>query len=103
MCLMCEHYLDICDKPECVSAAKARYEATKATPKPSISLMEEYFRSRSGAEYFLWKGYSEAPCKHIVEDHGPECNVVKRVETEYGLLFDTCNCDPDTEAGWVYY
>lgn len=97
MCLMCEHYYDSCSEEECVAAAKTRAQADR-------SLLEEYYQGRSGMELFLWKGYSDAPCEHIRADHGPECTVVKRTETEYGLLFDSCNCETyDEGLTWTYY
>lgn len=103
MCLMCEWYIDSCDKPECIEAAEQRYENAKASGdrQQISSAAEELYVSRSDWKLFLWKGYSE-PCEHIREGHGPHCAVVKRQETEYGLLYDSCNCDW-LDGSWVYY
>jgi hypothetical protein len=93
---MCEWYIDICYQPSCIALAKQRAE------QDPNKYRDEYYVNRSGTGCFLYKGYS-APCTHIAKGHGPECAVVKRQETEYGLMYDTCNCDPDDEKGWVYY
>lgn len=93
---MCEFYYASCSEAECIQAAEAR---AKADPK----VREEYYQGRT-MELFLWKGYSDEPCKHIKAEHGPECSVVKRTETEYGLLFDTCNCETyDEGKTYIYY
>ena len=96
MCLMCEYYLDTCDKPQCVAAAKTRAAA-------DVNLREEHFTSRSGRELFLWKGYSAEPCDHIKANHGPDCTLVKKTDSEYGLVNDECNCDKQNDGTWVYY
>lgn len=76
MCLMCEYYYDLCDKAECVDAATG----------------EEKFISRGGTyKYFLHKGYS-GPCRHMIAEHEPDCPVVKKVQSEYGLIYDDCEC-----------
>lgn len=99
---MCERYYDCCSEKECINEAKKRYEDTIASGERNMSIMEEYFRSRSGYEYFLWRGASQ-PCKHIIADHGSECNVVKKTKTEYGMLFDTCNCEKNEDNTYEYY
>ena len=95
-----------------MAAAKQRAEAdreiararrAKGETRVFASLAEEYYMGRSGNELFLWKGYSAEPCEHIRDEHGPECAVVWRQETDYGLLFDTCNCEPRGDGSWAYY
>ena len=87
MCLMCIHYLDSCDKPECIARAK-EYVKTDRTS-------ETYYRGRTGTELFLYQGYGLEACEHILAQHGPGCEML----TEQ----DTCNCYFDKEDGvWIY-
>lgn len=79
MCLMCEWYFDSCWNDECYDAA--------VDP-------EERYMSNSKVEprkIFLHKG-ATGPCKHMLEKHHPECAVVKRQPSEYGMLYDNCTC-----------
>ena len=88
MCLMCEWYYDSCWNDECYDAAvdpDEKYISNSRTEPRKI---------------FLHKG-STGPCKHMRENHGPECDVITPHEGEYGLVYDTCNCYKDDE-GWCY-
>jgi hypothetical protein len=85
MCLMCEWYFDSCWKPECWEAASG----------------EEKYEGRGGHQVFLHKGYS-VPCEHMRENHGPECDVILPKDSDYGLVYDSCNCDWIDDE-WVYY
>lgn len=91
MCLMCEYYFESCSEPECVEAVKD-------------SGTEEYYRGLTGTELFLFKGYSE-PCVHMYQGHGPECDMLVKHETKYGLLYEECNCEEDynNPGNWTYY
>lgn len=93
MCLMCEWYIDICYVPSCAKAARIRAGKDKR-------LSDEYYTSRSDKSSFLFKGYSD-PCIHMVKDHGPDCSAVKRHETEYGMMYDSCNCW-EQDGEWHY-
>lgn len=100
MCLSCMYYIDNCTEPECVERIKGLIEEFKKTGKRvdwlgtwAFTIVEEYYNSRSGTEFYLWTGKSE-PCEHIKARHGSECTVFDPRDRD-------CNCWID-EGSWKY-
>jgi hypothetical protein len=85
---MCEYYLDSCEEPECYEAAD----------------LDNRYQMRSGEKLTLWRGYGE-PCKHILEKHGPDCDIRKpNIQNDgYGDYDERedCNCYKENGA-WAY-